>query len=175
MKEIEVKVLNVDLEKIKEKLKSLNAEKVKEENQKNYFFSLPNGENGYVRIRIIEDLIDRKEKITLCIKKIFKTDFARQNIEHEFEVSDFNECINFLNELGINDFKREDKHRESYILNGTLIEFDTWDKIVFPIPYMEIEAPSIEALEDILKILDIPKDKITSKGLLEIKRDMGLI
>ncbi|MBZ4664321.1 MAG: hypothetical protein JG776_2039 [Caloramator sp.] len=175
MKEIEVKVLNVDLEKIKGKLKSLNAEKVKEENQKNYFFSLPNGENGYVRMRIIEDLIERKEKITLCIKKIFKTDFARQNIEHEFEVSDFNECLNFLNELGIKDYKREDKYRESYMLNGTLIEFDNWDKKVFPIPYIEIEAPSIEALEDILKILDIPKDKITSKGLLEIKKDMGLI
>ncbi|MCX7695552.1 MAG: CYTH domain-containing protein [Caloramator sp.] len=175
MKEIEVKVLNVDLENIKEKLKSLGAEKVKEENQKNYFFKLPSGEDGYVRIRVIEDLIEKKEKTTLCIKKIFKTDFARQNIEHEFEVSDFNECMCLLNELGIKDFKREDKHRESYLLNGVLVEFDTWDKEVFPIPYIEIESPSTEDLENILNILDIPKDKITSKGLLEIKRDMGLI
>ncbi|WDC84626.1 hypothetical protein PL321_02665 [Caloramator sp. mosi_1] len=80
-----------------------------------------------------------------------------------------------MKELGIKDFKREDKHRESYMLKDVLIEFDTWDKEVFPMPYIEIEAPNIEALENTILLLNIPKDKITSKGLLEIKRDMGLL
>lgn len=174
MKEIEVKVLNIDFDMVKKKLGKLGAKKIKQENQQNYFFSLKE-ENGYVRIRVIEDLISNSKKITLCIKKIFKLQNVRQNIEHEFEVSDFNECLLFLKELGFKDYKREDKYRESYILEDVLIEFDTWDKSVFPYPYIEIEAPNIEALERITGLLEIPKENITSKGLLEIKRDLGIL
>lgn len=175
MKEIEVKVLNVDVDLVKSKIISLGGVNIKKEHQENYFFNMPNCDNGYIRIRKIQDLLNNITKITLCVKKIFKNGIARENIEHEFEVSSFDECLAFLNVIGISKYKREDKYRESYILNDSLIEFDTWSKDVFPYPYIEIEAPSYEALDNIISILQIPKENITSKGLLEIKKEMGLL
>lgn len=175
MKEIEVKVLGLDILDMKNKVINLGGNLVKNEHQENYFWSLKDTDTGYLRIRRINDLVNNREKITLCIKKIHTTEFARENIEHEFEVSSFDECMSFVKALGFNDFKREDKHRESYILNDVLIEFDTWDKNVFPYPYIELEAPNHEALRKIIDLLEIPQEKITSKGLLEIKKEMGLL
>lgn len=175
MKEIEVKVLDLDILDIKNKVINLGGKIVKNEQQENYFWGLKDTDKGYLRIRRIYDFLNNSEKITLCIKKIHTTEFSRENIEHEFEVSSFDECLNFVKALGFGDFKREDKHRESYILNDVLIEFDTWDKSVFPYPYIELEAPDNEALKKIIDLLEIPKEKITSKGLLEIKKEMGLL
>lgn len=175
MKEIEVKVLGLDVFEIKNKVIALGGKIFKNEQQENYFWSLKDTNKGYLRIRRINDLLNNREKITICIKKIHTTEFARENIEHEFEVSSFDECMNFVKELGFHDFKREDKHRESYILNDVLIEFDTWDKNVFPYPYIELEAPNNETLKNIINLLEIPQENITSKGLLEIKKEMGLL
>lgn len=72
MKEIEVKVLNVDVDLVKSKIISLGGVNIKKEHQENYFFNMPNCDNGYIRIRKIQDLLNNITKITLCVKKYLK-------------------------------------------------------------------------------------------------------
>lgn len=176
MKEIEVKVLNINCENLKSKIKSLGGKLVKNEFQENHIFALPENldSNGYIRIRVIKDYITNTTKYFMCIKKVLSQDKVRKMDEKEFEVSSFDEAFGFLLSLNIKFLSQEDKKRESYILNDTLIEFDKWDDSVFPYPYAEIEAENENKLYAILDLLEIPREKVTSKGLLQIKQEMGL-
>lgn len=177
MNEIEVKVLNVNCEEIKTKIKSLGGVLVKNEFQENHIFSLPEDikTGGYIRIRVIEDSLTNSKKIFLCGKKLISQSKFRKMDESEFEVNSFKEAFNFLNMINIKFLHKENKKRESYKLNNTLIEFDTWDKSIFPDTYIEIEAENEKDLLSTLSLLNINKENVTSKGLLEIKKDMGLI
>lgn len=176
MNEIEVKILDIDCNTIKNKINSLGGILVKNEFQENHIFSLPENINGsgYIRIRVIQDFLTNSKKTFLCIKKVISQNEFREMNESEFEIDSFKEAFNFLDMININFLRQENKKRESYSLNNTLIEFDTWDKSVFPHPYIEVEAKNEKDLFTTLNLLNISKDKVTSKGLLEIKKDMGL-
>lgn len=175
MNELEVKVFNVDIITVKESIINNGGKLVKRENQSNYYYNLPSGSGtGYIRIRTVENLIDKSTRYILCIKKIISEDKCRLSDEHEFEIKDFNECRNFLKALGLEFHSKQDKYRESYEYMGALIEFDIWDKRVFPDPYMEIEAENEKKIYSVLTALDIPEYKATSKSLTEVKKEMGL-
>lgn len=177
MNEVEVKVIGVNCEEIRSKIISLNGILVKKEFQENHIFSLPENLNakGYIRIRVIKDYLNGNNKTLLCIKKVISQDKVRKMDEREFEVDNFDEAIGFLSALNIEFLSQENKSRESYSLEDALIEFDTWDEKVFPHPYVEIEAENEERLYSIINLLEIPHDKVTSKGLIEIKKEMGLL
>lgn len=177
MNEVEVKVIDINCEEVKSKIKSLNGTLVKKEFQENHIFSLPKELNskGYIRIRVIKDYLHMDNKIFLCIKKVISQDSVRKMEEREFEVNSFDEAFGFLSALNIEFLSQENKTRESYRLDNALIEFDKWDDKVFPYPYIEIEAENEEKLYSIINLLEIPLNKVTSKGLLEIKKEMGLL
>ncbi|MEF9934043.1 MAG: CYTH domain-containing protein [Clostridium sp.] len=176
MKEIEVKIIGVNCEDIKNKVISLGGVQTKHEFQENHIFSLPKhlNSNGYIRIRVIKDYLHNRNSVLLCIKKILSQDEVRIVDENEFEVSSFNEANGFLSALNIEFIAQENKERVSYKLNNSLIEFEKWDESVFPIPYVEVESPSVNELNNILDILSIDKSYVTSKGLIEIKKEMGI-
>lgn len=178
MNEVEVKVIGIDCEKLKEKIILFKGELIKKEFQENHIFSLPENinESGYIRIRVIKDQLNNKDKVLLCIKKVLskETDSVRKMDEKELEVNNFNEAYGFLKALNIKFINQENKYRESYKLNNTLIEFDTWDENVFPYTYAEIEAENESELYKVVNLLEIPRDKITSKGLIQIKKEMGI-
>lgn len=177
MNEIEVKVLGVDIDKLREEIINQGGFIVKKENQENYIYNLPQsiaGENGYVRIRRIHNLIDCSKKDMLCIKKIVSQGKYRVTEEHEFEVSDFNESSLFLQSLGVEFSVRQDKYRESYSFNGVLIEIDIWNKEIFPYPYVEIESINEDLIFETMDLLKIPREKATSKSLAQIKEELGL-
>lgn len=178
MKEIEVKVLGIDINKTREKIIKLGGILVKKEFQENYYFNLPNNidnKNGFIRIRKIHNQLEDINKIFLCIKTIISQEMYRTCNEHEFEVSDFEECKSFLESLELSYLTKENKYRESYIIDNTLVEIDTWDKDVFPEPYIEIEAKNEKDIFNMIEKLGISKNKVTSKSLWEIKKEMGLI
>lgn len=178
MQEIEVKVLKIDIEKAREDIINLGGILIKKEYQENYYYKLPDSlssQKGYIRIRKIHNLLDDSRKILLCIKILVSQGKYRTCDEHEFEVSDFEECTLFLKSMKLSYIKTENKHRESYSIDNSLIEIDTWDKDVFPEPYIEIEAACEEDIFNLLNKLNIDKSKATSKSLGEIKKEMGLI
>lgn len=178
MKEIEVKVLGIDIEKTKKDVIELGGNLIKKEYQENFYYKLPDNMNetkGYIRIRKIHNLLDNSHKTVLCVKKLLFQGKFRSCDEHEFEVSNFQECKLFLDSIKLSYLKQENKLRESYLIGNTLIEFDTWDKDVFPYPYIEIEAQCEKDIFDLLDKLKIDKSLATSKSLEEIKKEKGLI
>jgi adenylate cyclase class 2 len=177
MHELEVKVLGVDIEDVKNKIKMLVGKLVKKEQQENYIYALPphmKDERGYIRIRRVHDLINDSVKNIMCIKTIVSQEKYRTTEEHEFEVLDFKESTNFLKGMRLEFAGQHDKYRESYNLKDTLIEIDIWDRETFPEPYLEIEATDEKNIFEVLDLLEIPHEKATSKTLEEIKEEMGI-
>lgn len=103
-RELELKVLNIDLDEIEEKLISKEAKKLGVEIQKNHTFSPQNRTefpNGYLRIR--EKTIDGKKSETeLTFKEsVDLKDDVRINNEYTTNISSTSNMIKILEEIGL--------------------------------------------------------------------------
>jgi len=159
--EIEVKFLNIDVAVIEKKLHSLGANKVFEKLYKRKVFDYPDlrldKTNAWVRLR------DEGEKIMLSFKQrlgVSSGDGSSNDgsmKEIEIEVSDFNKMTSFLLEIGlIEKFYMENK-RIRYILGDIEFDIDFWPQLE---PYLEIEAPTWDKINEAIKILGLnPNDK----------------
>lgn len=181
MSEIEVKVLNIDVDDMREKLKSLGGKLVKNEYQVNYMYDFPdnsleNNYRGYCRIRQVDNLIDGTTKYILGVKKMISQVGFKEMEEHETEVSNILETQKILEELGLyNKYKpARSKHRESYELDDSLYEIDILDKEIYPNPYLEIEAKDKEALIKAIEKIGYKLEDTTSKTLKELREDLGI-
>ena len=132
-REIEVKVLNIDLNEMEEKLIALGAEKVNHEFQTNYTF-VPDGgefENGYLRIR--ETRVDGKRNaIELTFKEIERDDEFRVNNEYTVNIDSVAMMIKILDQLDIKLQYEGDKERTSYLYKGQRFDLDIWDEKTYP-------------------------------------------
>ncbi|NYB72547.1 class IV adenylate cyclase [Sedimentibacter hydroxybenzoicus DSM 7310] len=176
MREKEVKVLNIDKQDIEKKLISLGATLIKDENQINYRFDTEDGclkktYNGYLRIRITENLLNGEIKHTLTFKKSINRDKLRVNEEIETEISDWNSTAKIIELLGYKMKRPGHKHRKSYEYEGIIFEIDTWDKQTYSKPYLEIEMNSEDELEKAIKLLNLDRSKITTKPIDELSKE----
>lgn len=179
MKEIEVKVLNIDPEEIEGRLVKLNAEKIKNEHQVNLIFDTPgyrlhNDYKGYARIRIKRNLDNNTEKILLTVKKNISSDGARKNIEHEVEIDSSEEMEKILVDLGYELKHKGEKHRISYSYDDILFEIDTWDKDTYPEPYLELEVKDEKDIERAAELLELNMESITTKSIQQLRREAGI-
>lgn len=179
MNEIEVKILNIDVEKIRAKLIELGAVLVKNEIQINYMFDFPGDTlfknyKGYCRIREIHSLLDGSKKYILAIKKMKSQGEFKEMVEEETEIINFESAKRILLELGLYNRAIDRKRRESYTLNNVLYEFDEWDKDVYPNPYLEIEANSKESLRKGIELIGYKLEDATSKSLAELRQELKL-
>jgi adenylate cyclase class 2 len=169
MNEIEVKVLGIDQDKIKEKLEILGAEPVKKEFQVNYMFDFADSrffsKGGYVRIRHLTDFAKNREKIAVTFKELISREKFKISKEIEFNSDNFSETKNFLEALGLKLFRVDEKFRESYRLAEGLIEIDTWAGVP---SYLEVEAETGEKVEILLGRLGLKLEESTSMTLAEI-------
>ncbi len=176
MREREVKVLNIDKDEIEKKLKEVGAVLLKDEEQTNIRFDtddnfLKETYNGYLRIRITNNLLDGKVKNTLTFKKSISRDKMRVNEETETEISNFEETIKILEFLGYNQKRPGYKHRKSYLYDNIIFEIDTWDIDTYSKPYLEIEISSEEELEKAIELLQLDRKQITTKSIFELRKD----
>ena len=90
-REIEVKILNTELEKIEDKIKK-DALFLLEEEQVNILIESQNYKDyrkyGDLRIRHTRDTNTREEKTYLTFKERLSTEGARESLEHTTEISD---------------------------------------------------------------------------------------
>ena len=151
--EYEVRVLEINVEEIKEKLNKLNAVLVEDVLQKRYVYDFnPINPSKWIRLRT------NGLKTTLTIKNIESQDISGTK-EIEIEVSDFDTTNEMLKELGYNPKGKQENKRIKYELNGVEIDIDTWPKIP---TYLEIEGKSEKEVYDILNLLGIPKENATT-------------
>ncbi|MBI4869712.1 MAG: class IV adenylate cyclase [Candidatus Wallbacteria bacterium] len=167
MAEIEVKVLGVDPGELRRKLFELGAERVKKGREVNQMFDFSDGRlfarGGYVRVRSFSG------RCTLTIKERIGSGPFRESREHETEVSDPGETRLFLEALGLGLRRVDEKDRESYRLGDILYEIDEWPG--YP-PYLEVEAPTREAVEAGLAKLGYHLSDSTSKHFHELASEV---
>ncbi|XTI73989.1 class IV adenylate cyclase [Parvimonas sp. G1425] len=153
-KELEVKILNIDVEEIKTKLKNLGAKFLKSENQENIRLTsskldcIPNG--SFLRIRKLLDRDGKEINSELTYKEHKENEILKEFNEYNVSLENSEEMLKILNFLGYDKLDIERKFRTSYKLRNAHIDIDIWDKEVYPYPYMEIEVSNYDDLCEVL-------------------------
>lgn len=175
MKELETRIIKIDVASIRKILINNNAVKVKEENQINDLYDFEDkrllSEKGYARIRTVDDLINNKQIIYITAKKLISQNEFREMEEHEFIASNKEAAQGMFDLLGLKLTHSISRYRESYKIEDCLVEIDINDKNFCPFPYIEIEAESIEKLEKVVNLLGYTMDDTTSKTMFELIED----
>lgn len=172
MKELETRIIKIDVASIRKLLISLGAEKVKEENQINDLYDFEDGkllsQKGYARIRTVDDLLHNKQIIFMTTKKMLSQGKFKEMEENEVIVDNKTAAEGIYKSLGLVLKQSIQKFRESYKLEDALIEIDINDKNFCPFPYIEIETDSEEKLEKIVKLLGYTMEDTTSKTIYQL-------
>lgn len=162
MKEIEVKILEVNRDKVVKKILALGGKKVFEDYLDAIYFDTKDNtlKNDNVTLRIRKEgeksVITSKEKINTQSEKL-----AKSNIETEVEVSSFEDAEKILKTIGFEEVIRIKKTRTSYTLNNSKIEFDKYlDKYDFVPEFLEIEAQTEEEVFKTANLLGFNKEDL---------------
>ena len=178
MKELETRVIDIDVEDIRSKMESLGAVKVKSEDQVNEIYDFEDGRllaaKGYARIRTTVDRIKGKETVFMTTKKMLSQDTFKVMEENEVIVDNREMARKIFTSLGLKLQESISKYRESYKINDSLVEIDINDKSFCPFPYLEIETTSIEKLEEIVKLLGYTLEDTTSQTIYDILAERGI-
>lgn len=151
--EYEVKILDINIDNIKDKLNLLWAECLWEDIQKRYVYDFnPIDPNKWVRLR------QKWTKSTLTVKEILD-DSITWTKEIETTVWDFDDTNKILEELWYKAKAYQENKRISYKLDWVEVELDFWPKIP---PYMEIEWQNEQEVENIVNKLWFKMENTTS-------------
>lgn len=177
VKELEVKILNIDLEEMEKLIISLGGTLIAKEVQVNTLIDsterpIKESINAYLRLRETKDLLNNKSDMTLTLKKIISTEGLRENIEINSRVDNKEAILNIFKELGYDILEEGYKERKSYNLHNARFDLDIWDEKTYPFPYMEIEVESQEALDKIIQLLGISETNISTKSIMELKSEL---
>ena len=176
-KEIEVKVLNIDLEDMENKLIKLNAKLISEEEQRNIIFAPKEkaktvNSRTYLRIRESKNLLTNKIKTELTLKENVDNMGIRENIETTANIDNIQSMVYILENLGYEINSDGRKHRKSYLYENIRFDLDTWDKSIYPYPYMEIEVEEAQDLHKVIDLLGISPNNISTKSIMELKKEL---
>lgn len=178
MQELETRIMDIDVDKIRSILYENGAEKVKSEDQINDIYDFEDGrllaQKGYARIRTVNDKLNNKVVYYMTTKKMISQDRFKVMEENETIIEDKKMGEGIFKSLGLILKESNKKYRESYKLNDCLIEIDINDKSFCPFPYLEIETTSEEKLESIVKLLGYTLDDTTSETIYEILQKRGI-
>ncbi|MBE6072773.1 MAG: CYTH domain-containing protein [Clostridium butyricum] len=176
--ELETRIIDIDVDNIRNILTSNNAKKVKSEDQVNDIYDFEDGrllaKKGYARIRTVQDRLNKKTVYYMTTKKMIS--------QNKFKVMEENEVIIDNKEMGEGIFKSlglslkesNKKYRESYKIFDSLVEIDINDKNFCPFPYIEIETDSEEKLDKVVKLLGYTLEDTTSQTIYEILSEKGI-
>ena len=172
-REIEVKVLNIDVDEMEEKLLALGGKEVSYEYQTNYTFAPEEGafSNGYLRIRESK-FTDHSKKIELTFKEVENVDDFRVNREYTVNIDSISMMTKILNQLGVSLQFKGEKERRSYTYKGQRFDIDIWDKNTYPEPYMEIEFTNKDKVDEVLDDLAIDRANVTTQSISELRENL---
>lgn len=176
-KELEVKILGIDLDLMEKKIVDFEGELIADEIQVNTLIDskenpIKDRLEAYLRIRETKDLMNEKDNVVLTLKKNIKNKDLRENIELNSEIEDKDIVLEILESLGFDKIEVGHKKRRSYLLKGARIDLDEWDKETYPYPYMEIEVKDEKHLKEITDLLEISQEKISKKSILQLKEEL---
>lgn len=133
--EYEATFCNINVDKIREKIKSLNGKLLKPMfNQERTVFNLPKGheiEGGWLRVR------DEAGKITMSLKIMESNGSMEGQKEIEVTVDNYENAVNLLETIGAEKKAVQETKREVWELDEVEVMIDWWP---FLEPIIEIEA-----------------------------------
>ncbi len=161
MEEIEVKFLNINPEALQAKLAKIGAKKAGEYFYRRRVFDYPdlrlNAEGAWLRLRDEEDRITLTFKKRLGITSHDGTTSDEGMEEVEIEVNDFDKTALLLEKLGFQEKFYIENKRIRWMKDDIEFDLEFWPELE---PYLEIEAPSWEKIDEAIKLLELdPKDK----------------
>lgn len=146
--EIEIRYLEVDVPELLKKLKELNAKDLGQDLFREIIFY--DKDREFIKDQRVVRIRSTKDKILLAYKQ--HSDGNSTATEIELEVSDEEQAVSFLEKVGLVAFRRQEKRRHAFSLDGIGIDIDTWPKIP---PYVELEGESEEVLVAMAKKLGL--------------------
>lgn len=144
--EYEATFININKEKIREKLISAQAKLIEKELlQKRDVFNLPDSDaNSWIRVR------QEGNKITMSLKMFVGGRKGRDNIESQREiclnVDSYQNALDILKKIGCKWKSYQETKRETWKLDEAEITIDTWP---FLDPFLEIEGESEMQVEGV--------------------------
>lgn len=161
--EYEIRVLEIDKDKLIKRLNELNAKFIGEFNQKRYVYNIiPKRDGRWLRLRT------NGKKTTLTYKSVEKNSIDGTK-ELEIEVEDFEKTNNLLELVGVKNKGYQENNRIQYILDGVEIDIDSWPLIP---TYAEIEGENEESVLNILKKIAIDDKKVTTLDVQSIYKEI---
>lgn len=153
MKEIEVKILEIDPEKIVAKLKELGAKKIEQGLVKVKAYDFHDNRlreaDTFVRVREIAGRTEVVYKGPVTDKEV------KTREEVEFHTDNFENACKIFERLEMKKFSDCEKYRATFKLGDVKIEFDKYPSIPW---FFEIEAPSKEQVIEMLGKLGYSMD-----------------
>lgn len=167
--EYEVKILDVNVEEIKKKLKEIGAKRVVERMMRRYVYDIEMDEtrkdcSKWIRLR------NDGERTTLTLKEIHNDNIDGTK-EIEFGVSNFEKTHQFIENIGFPHTAYQENKRISYILDDVEIEIDSWPMIP---TYLEIEGKSPDAVQKVVELLDFEMSQTTTIGVRKVYQKYGI-
>lgn len=146
-KEIEVRFLEINKPFLVKKLADLGAEDYGEDMLEEIIFydKERTWKDKFVRIR------KSKNDIILTYKH-HQSETIGGAEEIEFGVTDFNKAELFLEKVGLEAYRHQQKKRHSFSLDGVIVDIDTWPKIP---TYVELEGFSESAIKEVARKLEL--------------------
>lgn len=145
MKELEVKILEIDREDVEKKLIVLGAIKTFDNKIHAIYYDLR--DNSLKKTGKALRLRKEGEKAILTLKLHVENALAKERTEHEAEVCRFEDMRTVLEGLGYAPWLEMQKHRTSYEFEGTHVELDHYYGQHDYIPeFLEIEGRDIETI-----------------------------
>ena len=161
--EYEIRVLEIDKDKLIKRLNELNAKFIGEFNQKRYVYNIILKTDGrWLRLRT------NGKKTTLTYKSVEKNSIDGTK-ELEIEVEDFEKTNSLLELVGVKNKGYQENNRIQYILDGVEIDIDSWPLIP---TYVEIEGENEESVLNILKKIAIDDKKVTTLDVQSIYKEI---
>lgn len=166
-KEHEIKVLDVNVDRLVEKLEAIGAKKVYDDNRT--IFALDTNERKYLKEwdKLIRVTDEGSIKVTMHVNQ------SKPEIKEgiKFKTSRLKETMDFFHEMGLDPISKVSAHRISYELGK--IDFDIDQFPAIP-PFLEIDIEYLEEegyqLDDLLKTLGLESNKTVVMGTEDIHK-----
>ncbi|MBI1308500.1 MAG: CYTH domain-containing protein [Proteobacteria bacterium] len=158
--EIEAKYLSVNLEGCRADLRNAEFSCVRPWSlMRRYTFMLTElnpSLHKWARVR------DEGDKITMTFKQVHDAQRINGTEEVEFEVSDFDSAVLFMQRIGFIHWAYQENQRETWVKDGIEVTLNEWPALP---PFVEIEAANETLVKDASKELGFDYGKAVFGGI----------
>lgn len=163
--EYEVKILNINIKSLRDKLNDVGAEKVANHQYARYVFeTIPANKNKWVRLRT------DGEKTSLTVKEITNNTITGTS-EWEVDVDSFETTFEILKKIGLTPKGYQENKRELYRINDVEVSIDYWPMLK---PYAEIEGKDEASVVKIAEKLGYSSADLDSRNTKALYSDIGV-